>query len=58
MHDRKAKIPLDMQLMMASGPINNREVAYYPWTDQPPSKAGAGQPAKVQQQVQLYVVRW
>ncbi|KJH51493.1 hypothetical protein DICVIV_02326 [Dictyocaulus viviparus] len=30
-YERKSKIPLHMQLMMASGPTNNKEIAYYPW---------------------------
>ncbi|RCN40052.1 hypothetical protein ANCCAN_13997 [Ancylostoma caninum] len=33
MFDRRSKIPLHVQLMMASGPVNGREVAYYPWDD-------------------------
>ncbi|EYC21841.1 hypothetical protein Y032_0018g3559 [Ancylostoma ceylanicum] len=31
MLDRRSKIPLHFQLMMASGPVNGREVVYYPW---------------------------
>ncbi|KAK5965376.1 hypothetical protein GCK32_003443 [Trichostrongylus colubriformis] len=33
MYARKSKLPLEVQLMMASGPINNREMVYYPWTE-------------------------
>ncbi|KHJ80786.1 hypothetical protein OESDEN_19535 [Oesophagostomum dentatum] len=33
MYDRRRKIPLRAQLMMASGPMNGPEIAYYPWDD-------------------------
>ncbi|CAJ0591411.1 unnamed protein product [Cylicocyclus nassatus] len=29
--ERRAYIPLSIQRMMASGPINGLEIAYYPW---------------------------
>ncbi|WKY09740.1 hypothetical protein Q1695_002247 [Nippostrongylus brasiliensis] len=34
MHERKSKLPLHVQMMMACGPMNNREVAYFPWTEE------------------------
>ncbi|KAK6046697.1 hypothetical protein COOONC_15798 [Cooperia oncophora] len=50
MHERKSKIPLDVQLMMATGPVNNREVVYYPWSDQGAARAPPSQQMRVQQQ--------
>ncbi|KAK6754516.1 hypothetical protein RB195_013489 [Necator americanus] len=45
-HDRRTKIPLHVQFMMASGPVNGREMAYYPWED-----GNANQQKKGDQQV-------
>ncbi|KAK6054302.1 hypothetical protein COOONC_08195 [Cooperia oncophora] len=47
MHERKSKIPLDVQLMMATGPVNNREVVYYPWSDQGAARAPPSQQMRV-----------
>nr|CDJ86023.1 unnamed protein product [Haemonchus contortus] len=34
MNDRKSRIPLDVQVMMATGPSTAEEIIYYPWVEQ------------------------